>query len=275
MTQRGATELKVGIGVGVGLLLLIITVFLLGGDRSFLSSTYTLKVPFNKIDGLAAGSVVRLSGYEVGNVTDIQFSEESFKLVVHLKIYKEYQNKITDKSVAGLRTQGALGDKYVYIEPGAAGGNPLKDGDFLNVESSTDLITTLTQRGEELSKIFDILNELSIFAKSLNKDGRSDKMMENLVSATNHMNSAMDKFNLALSDLRGEDQKNLKKISKDLVSVLEKIDNGNGTLGALINDPTIHDKIKEVLGGPKRNDYMKSVIQKTVSDKKAVKGGEE
>ena len=275
MTERGATELKVGIGVGLGLLLLIVTIFMLGGDKSFLSSTYTLKVPFDKIDGLAPGSVVRLSGFEVGNISNIEFSEQDAKLLVYLKLFKEHQPRITTNSIAGLRTQGALGDKYVYIEPGEAGGTPLKDGDYLAVEASTDLITTLTQRGQELSKVFDILNELSVFAKSLNKDGRSDKMMNNLVSASNHMNLAMNKFDAALSDLRGEDQKNLKKISKDLVSILEKIDNGSGTLGSLINDPTIHDKIKEVLGGSKRNDYMKSIIQKTVSDQKTVKDGKE
>lgn len=268
MTERGAAELKVGIGVTIGLILFIVTIFLLGGNRSLFSSTYILKAPFEKIDGLSPGSVVRLSGYEVGNVSEIQFSEQDSVLMVYLKIYKDYQNKITTNSIAGLRTQGALGDKYVYISPGEPGGTPLKHEDTLLVEASGDLISTLTQRGEELAKIFDILNELSVFAKTLNKDGRSDKMMNNLVSASNHMNVAMEKFNLALSDLRGEDQKNLKKISKNLASILEKIDNGSGTLGGLINDPTIHDKIREFVGGPKRNDYMKSVIQKTVSEQK-------
>lgn len=268
MTERGATELKVGIGVGLGLLLLVITILLLGGDKSFLSSTYMLKVPFDKVDGLAPGSLVRLSGFEIGNISDIGFSEKDSKLLVSIKILKEYQNRITTNSTAGLRTQGALGDKYVYISPGAPGGTPLKNGDFVQVEQSTDLFTALSQRGEEITKLFDILNELSIFAKALNKDGRSEQLMKNMVSASQHMNQAMEKFNLAISDLRGEDQKNLKRVSKDLASILEKIDNGSGTLGGLINDPTIHEKLKAVLGGSKRNDYMKSLIQKTIQDGK-------
>ena len=269
MTERGSTELKVGFGVGIGLLLLIITVFMLGGTKSFLSSTYNIKVPCDKIDGLAPGSVVRLSGFEVGNISAIEFSEEESKIIVNVKILKEHQSRITSNSIAGLRTQGALGDKYIYISPGEPGGKPLEDGDVITVESAPDLFATITQRGGDFAKVFDILSELDKFAKSLNKDGRSDKMMDNLVSASGHMNMAMEKFNLAVSDLRGEDQKNLKKISKDLVSILEKIDNGSGTLGALINDPTIHEKVKGVLGGAKRNDYMKSLIQKTIMDQKA------
>ena len=92
--------------------------------------------------------------------------------------------------------------------------------------------------------------------------------MENMVSASGHMNQAMEKFNLAISDLRGVDQKNLKNASKDLASILEKLDNGSGTLGTLINDPTISEKLKAILGGSKRNDYMKSLIQKTIKDGK-------
>jgi phospholipid/cholesterol/gamma-HCH transport system substrate-binding protein len=266
MTARGGTELKVGIGVGLGLLLLIVTVLVLGGSKSFLSSTYTLKVPFEKIDGLAAGSIVRLSGFEIGNISDIEFDKDS-KLVVNLRIFKEHQDRITTNSVAGLRTQGALGDKYVYISPGEPGGTPLKDGDYIKVEESTDLFTTITQRGQDLSKIFDIISELDKLAKTLNKDGRSEKMMNNLESASNHFNQSMSKLNQAVSDLRGDDQNNLKKISKDLASILEKIDNGSGTLGGLVNDPTIHEKIKAFLGGSKHTDYMKSIIQKTIDEK--------
>lgn len=268
MTKQRTTELKVGVGVGLGLLLLIITIMLLGGDKSFLSSTYILKVPFDKVDGLAPGSLVRLSGFEIGNISDIGFSEKDSKLLVSLKILKKYQDRITTNSLAGLRTQGALGDKYVYISPGQSGGTVLKNEDFIQVEQSADIFTTLSQRGDEIAKVFDILNELSIFAKTLNKDGRSDKLMENMVSASGHMNQAMEKFNLAISDLRGVDQKNLKNASKDLASILEKLDNGSGTLGALINDPTISEKLKAILGGGKRSDYMKSLIQKTIQDGK-------
>lgn len=267
MTERGATELKVGIGVGLGLLLLVVTVLLLGGDKSFLSSTYILKIPFEKIDGLAAGSIVRLSGFEVGNISEIEFSNKDSKLVVNVKVLKEHQDRITTTSLAGLRTQGALGDKYVYITPGEPGGTPLKNGDYIPVEQSSDLMTTLTQRGQELSKVFDILSELDKFAKTINKDGRSDKMMNNLASASDHFKQSMEKLNMAISDIRGDDQKNLKKISHDLASILEKIDNGSGTLGGLVNDPTIHEKIKAFLGGAKREDYMKSIIQKTIQEK--------
>jgi len=268
MTEKGATEVKVGIAVGSALLLFIITVLLLGGDKSIFSKTYTLKVPFDRIDGLAQGSIVRLSGFQIGSVSDVQFSEKDEKIIVYLKILKKFQPRITQNSTAGLETQGALGDKYVSVDAGAPGAEYLKDGDILPAEKNTDLLTTISQRGEEIGRVFDILNELHRFTKTLNEGDRSEKLMQNLVSATTHMDQAMVQFQLAMKDLRGDDGKNLKNMSNHMASIFEKIDNGNGTLGELINDPTIHEKIKSMLGGSKRNDYMKSLIQKTIQEGK-------
>ncbi len=268
MNSKGATEVKVGIAVGAALLLFIVTVVLLGGNKSMFSSTYILKVPFDHVDGLNPGSLVRVNGYQVGSVHDIQFSAEDQKIIVYVKILKKFQSRITKDSEASLRTQGALGDKYVAIETLTFNGEPLKDGDSVRVEESPDIFTTISQRSGDLGKIFDILKDFREFSKTLNKDGRSDHIMENLTSASKHMDQAMVQFELAIKDLRGDDQKNLKKISNHIESILEKIDNGNGTLGELINDPTIHDKIKEILGGSKRNDYMKSLIQKTIQEGK-------
>jgi len=267
--KKGLTELKVGIAVGLCVLLLVVTVVMLGGNKSLFSNTYTLRASLDKVEGLADGSIVRLSGFQVGNVSGIEFSNEDNKLVVYLKILTKFQNKITTNSMAGLRTQGALGDKYIYIDPGTGKepGVPLKNGDFIASEPSDDIFSTLTQRGGELTKVFDILNELHTLTKSLNQDGRSDKLMVNMTKGSADFQKAMDQLNLALQDLRGEDGKNLKKISKHLASVVEKIDNGSGTLGGLINDSTLHDRLKSMVGGSQRTE-LKTLLQKTIQEGK-------
>ena len=50
---------------------------------------------------------------------------------------------------------------------------------------------------------------------------------------------------------------------------MEKIDEGQGTLGGLINDPTVHDDLKTILGGAKKSKLLKFLIHQ------ATKGGEE
>jgi phospholipid/cholesterol/gamma-HCH transport system substrate-binding protein len=49
-------------------------------------------------------------------------------------------------------------------------------------------------------------------------------------------------------------------------SIFEKIDNGQGTLGGLVNDPTIHDDLKTILGGAKRSTILKYIIRQTIKN---------
>ena len=51
-----------------------------------------------------------------------------------------------------------------------------------------------------------------------------------------------------------------------MASVMEKIDSGKGTLGALINDPSLHQNLKSVLGGSQRNRYMKEMARESIQN---------
>ena len=101
---------------------------LLGGDKFFFSRTYHLKIHMPQVQGLGKGSVVSLSGVPVGNVERIEFVPGSSEVEVNITVQKSAQRKITEGSLASIKTQGALGDKYVYIEPGPITGAPIKDG---------------------------------------------------------------------------------------------------------------------------------------------------
>jgi phospholipid/cholesterol/gamma-HCH transport system substrate-binding protein len=49
-----------------------------------------------------------------------------------------------------------------------------------------------------------------------------------------------------------------------LDSILTKIDRGDGTLGALINDPSIHNQLKSYLGGSQRKNNIKSLLRTSI-----------
>lgn len=64
---------------------------------------------------------------------------------------------------------------------------------------------------------------------------------------------------------------NLEKASADgavaaanMRSVMERIDRGEGTVGALINDPAVYDDLRSLLGGAKRNRILRGVIRHTI-----------
>ena len=56
----------------------------------------------------------------------------------------------------------------------------------------------------------------------------------------------------------------LEKSVEKLDSVLTKIDKGQGTLGALINDPSLHQQLKALIGGSARKDHVKSLLRTSI-----------
>jgi phospholipid/cholesterol/gamma-HCH transport system substrate-binding protein len=51
-----------------------------------------------------------------------------------------------------------------------------------------------------------------------------------------------------------------------LNSILEKIDRGDGTMGLLINDPTLYEEVKQLVGGANRSTIVRSLIQMVTPD---------
>ena len=53
-----------------------------------------------------------------------------------------------------------------------------------------------------------------------------------------------------------------------LNSILSKIDRGEGTLGLLVNDPTLYEDIKLLVGGANRSAVVRGMIRSLSDDGK-------
>ena len=54
-----------------------------------------------------------------------------------------------------------------------------------------------------------------------------------------------------------------------LQSILTKIDTGQGTLGKLVNNDELHDRLQGLLGGSKRKTYLRSLIRASIREKES------
>jgi phospholipid/cholesterol/gamma-HCH transport system substrate-binding protein len=245
----------------VGLILLLGSIFLLGADKAFFRSYTTLHAHFEQVQGLAEGSVVSFSGITVGNIQKIKILPERNLIDIVMQIDDEFMPRVTEGSLVEIRTQGALGDKYIFIIPGDPKAKPLANNSVIEVAKATDILGILSERGNEAEKIFDIINEMHRFSKSLNAENRVDKILANMANAT----AKIDKTATATAKIaEGFSDGKLKNTVDRLESVMTKLDRGQGTLGALINDPSVHDQIKSMLGGSPRKSYMKNLMRTSI-----------
>ena len=259
---------KVGLFLTVGLVAILVSILLLGGDRAILKNHVSVYAVMDNVQGLNKGSVVSVSGFVVGNIKEISFSPEKKALVVEMKIQQDYIHRITKGSIADIRTQGALGDKYIYISPGLPTDTPLNDGDYIETSKSADLMDIISQKAGEAGKIFEIIEEVHKLAKIINADGRSEKIITNIVEASQNFKVTSEETKKLVSEIRNGNTEKLKETIQHLNNVMAKLDKGEGTLGALINDPSLHERLKAIIGADSRKQSMQSLIRDSIEKSK-------
>lgn len=80
-------------------------------------NSYEVVAKFSRIDGINAGSEVRIGGIKIGEVRSIELDTESFKAVALIDIKSKIKIPV-DSSIQVL-SDGLLGGKFLNIEPGA------------------------------------------------------------------------------------------------------------------------------------------------------------
>jgi phospholipid/cholesterol/gamma-HCH transport system substrate-binding protein len=264
MESSAKNQMKVGIFVLVGTLLVIVSIFSLGGSRNIFTPTSTLHAHFPSVSGLNVGSVISLAGVNIGNVTSIQFRPEENKLDVTMTIETRFLSRVTEGASVEIRTQGALGDKFIYIIPGGIDSPPVADGATLALSTAPDLMAIVAEKGGEAGKIFDVISEVHKLMKTINDDQRAEKIMANFAEASASLKLSAIESQKLMVEMRSQNVAKINDSVEKFNRILTKIDSGEGTLGALINDSTVHEQIKGMLGGSSRKKTMKSLLRTSI-----------
>ena len=243
-------QVRVGAFVAIGIFVLLLIVFLLGSEKNLFEHQYELTARFDDISGLRIGAPVHLAGINVGTVSDINFDRriERKKVKLTLEITSKFQERIREDSVATIESQGLLGDKLVAISVGSADKKILADGDELVVISPITF-SELMEKGKQL---LDNANHSAATVASLLDEVKTGKGM----------------IHGMIYDPRGgEIVSQIDQITRNMETVSGKVVRGEGTLGALVNDPTLFNDMKTLIGKANRNKLLKAVIRWTLHTK--------
>lgn len=250
-------QIKVGVFFGLGLLTIMLTIFFLGSNKSFFGSSLRISSYFDAAQGLTNGAVVSLAGVKVGNVESIDFDEVKNLVRVSYFVSSEFQKKIKNDSIVEIRTQGALGDKYLYITPGK-GTETIADNSEIKSEYGNDFLSIISKRGSESEKIFDVISDLQILIKGIVRENKIPHLIQKLDKAADNLQDTTAQLKNVTANNR------IEKSMNRLDSILEKVDNGQGTLGALINDRSVHNRLKSILGAGEKQQQIKSILKSSV-----------
>ncbi len=136
-------EVMVGIFLVIGLLAFGWLTLRLGEVSVFTrGKLYTLDAAFNNVSGLKKGAEVQISGVSVGSVRSIRLDEDNMALV-QMQLNQGVQLPVD--SMASIKTQGIIGDKYIQI---TLGGDTemYKPGDTVaDTESTVDIESLISK----------------------------------------------------------------------------------------------------------------------------------
>lgn len=270
-------EVKTALLAIVAILLLIFGYSFLKG-RNLLDSNRTFYAVYADVAGLSPSSVVTINGLKVGNVTKIEFLNESGLLVVTFNIKTDFQ--FSENSIAEVYGGGFIGGKSLAIIPKFEG-PPATSGDTLpsNIEEGllelvNEQLTPLQEKVEKaivsadslIGSLNRVLNpetrnnikqtfeDISSVATSLKGSAQSiegilaenEEKLNRTFTNLDQMAGNLNEFSDSLTQIDiGLMVSNLEDVTADLESVSQKINSGDGTLGKLINDPTVYNNLTD------------------------------
>src|SRR5215471_757593 len=142
---------RLGMFVVATLLILAAGVFWIGKKQFLFHSTYRLQAEFENVAGLNGGAEVRVGGVHEGTVRQIQLPTRPNEMVhIVMDVANRTRNVIKKDSVAIIRTEGLVGDKFVEISFGSDGSPKIGDGDTIQGQPPLQISDLLNKTNQVL-----------------------------------------------------------------------------------------------------------------------------
>ena len=163
-------EFRLGLFIVATLSVLSAGIFLIGSKQFLFSSTYRLKSYFENVAGLNDGAVVRVGGIQKGTVKHLILpSRPDQKVAVEMDLQSGTRSIIKKDSLASIKSEGLLGDKYVEISFGSETAESVKDGDTIGSERPLEISELIKKTDNILDTTHDAVENVAAISSKLNQ----------------------------------------------------------------------------------------------------------
>lgn len=235
MARKTINNVKLGIFVMAGVIFLILMLYMVGKNRSFLGSNYTLKAHFTNIDGLAEGNNVRYSGIQVGTVKNINILHDTI-IEVGMTIREDMKKFIHVDDFAHIGGEGLMGNKVVNISPSNKGSKLAENGDLLLSKHSVSLNSVMEMLDGTNNDIAGITKGLKLTIQKINTSTTLWELL-NDKTITGNIKALLE--NVVISSKKVENS------TAVLDEMIQSIQHGKGNVGMLLKDTMLTSNLKQ------------------------------
>lgn len=256
---------RLGIFIFFATVFLVIVILLIGNKESLFVNTITVRTYFPGIEGLKNGAPVRLSGYDIGSVSNIQLAPDTTgRVEVQMRIDNEVIHFIRLDSEAMIETEGLVGKKIVTITPGSNESEIISDNGVIRAKtpvSITEIIgesQAVMQYMKELTKEFsEIMAKVNEGEGTIGKLINDDRLYESTVTITKSADQSLNAITKRVGDVSdflieisggfGSIVSNIDSTVADVKHLVARVNRGEGTIGSLLYDRSVLDSVKTVV----------------------------
>lgn len=236
-------------------------------------------VDFQQVEGLREGDKVHIRGIRMGEVESLTL----LPTAVRVQIKMSEKAVLTDEAVVILGEKGIVGEIVLEIDPGQ--GAPVSEGHIFKGRTAGTIAAMTDAAGAALEEMLTLAEKVTLLIDEVKEQGkvvetlaqanrtftRVDEMiernqqdvavsLENLVAATRGIREFVESKRVdgTLEDVettlaRADSlMNNLNIASERLNVVLEKMNEGDGSLARLLNDPLLYDRADSTMASVKR-----------------------
>ena len=271
MKKTSLSKARVGLLIFLGVLAFTSAIFFVGEKSQLFSSVFYVQVNFSSAEGVKPGNYVVLSGYNVGTVSDISLTANADSVRLLLRISDEVRPFIKTDSRAEIKQEGLVGNKFINVSIGSNKAQRVRDyGDIEGVPpfaltSLADNVTSITDTASlVMGELNTLLHRMNNGSGTIGKLLTDDEIYERLAGIVSETEAGLRKTNAQLDDLSAllvESAETLKRIADkadtamgstsritaEAATLMENINEGEGTLGALMKDRSLYDSLVTLL----------------------------
>ena len=280
--MKFSKEFKIGVFVIVVLTVSFFVINYLRGKDIF-DKEIQIVSEYKNVEGLVESAPVFIKGYKAGRVTNVVYVPEEEVFEVTCAVKKEF--RIPSDSKMTIYSVDIMGGKGVKIDLGASG-ESVEDGGYLAPAFEAGLLDGLASGLEPLmAKVNNTIDSLTVTVAGINAV-LSDENTSSLTRTIAHLERTMANVNAIAASVNGKSEEialfidNLESLSDKLGSVIESadtlvsganealatlnesdieglvlsfksvLDNINdpdGSIGKLLVDGSVYDSVEELL----------------------------
>jgi phospholipid/cholesterol/gamma-HCH transport system substrate-binding protein len=253
--------------------LMAICVMIAGDKIDFFRRSFSVRARFANTGGLVVGAPVRMGGVVIGGVDGIAIDNggPTPLIVATLRIDSPYFEMIRSDASVTMDTQGVLGDKFVAINSGSTSLPLVPDQTIATVEtqglsqamdkgrSIMDTVASTTDKLDSFVTGLPAADTLIVMSRDLAATSKALREITTQLNADDSLIAALHDPEAIIALKAG--LVGFRNAAVHAESIARKIDEGQGTIGALVNNRALYEDLRALLGHTDRGRIARRVFR--------------